>query len=80
MIILSYNCRGLGNLWVVPILHELIRTHKPDIIFLFETLVHAQRLVEIYVQIILIVTLLLIVWVRVVELEFSGAIQICVIL
>ncbi|XP_075521409.1 uncharacterized protein LOC142554629 [Primulina tabacum] len=44
MIVLSWNCRGLGNPKAVPVLRELIKTHTPDIIFLFETLVHAQKL------------------------------------
>lgn len=51
MTILSWNCRGLGNPRAVLVLRELIRTHTPDIIFLFETLVHAQKLEDIRIKI-----------------------------
>lgn len=34
---LSWNCRGLGNSRAVRSLGDLIRSHKPDIIFLSET-------------------------------------------
>ncbi|XP_073019349.1 uncharacterized protein [Primulina eburnea] len=51
MIVLSWNCRGLGNPRAVPVLRELIRTHTPDLIFLFETLVQAQKLEDICIKI-----------------------------
>lgn len=51
MIILSWNCRGLGNLRAVPTIKDLIRTNRPDIIFLFETLVQASKIEEIRVKI-----------------------------
>jgi len=47
MIILSWNCRGLGEPRTVPALCDLIRIHKPDIIFLSETLCHANKIVEV---------------------------------
>jgi exonuclease III len=47
MIILSWNCRGLGHLSAVPSLRDLIRLHKPDIIFLCETLCHANKVEEL---------------------------------
>jgi len=47
MIVLSWNCRGLGHPDAVPSLRDLIRHHKPDIIFLCETLCHANKIEEI---------------------------------
>lgn len=38
MIILSYNCRGLASLPKKLALKELVRSNKPDIILLQETL------------------------------------------
>lgn len=43
MIVLSWNCRGLGNLSAIPSLKDLTRSHKPDVIFLCETLVHGKK-------------------------------------
>ncbi|XVF67744.1 hypothetical protein PTKIN_Ptkin10aG0146700 [Pterospermum kingtungense] len=51
MIILSWNCRGLGQPQVVWVLSELIRVHRPDMVLLFETLVHINKLEEIRVKI-----------------------------
>lgn len=47
MIILSWNCRGLGHPRAVPILCELIKAHKVDVVFLSETLVHGVKIEEI---------------------------------
>lgn len=38
MIILSYNCRGLASLPKKLALKELVRSNKPDIILLQETI------------------------------------------
>lgn len=42
MIVLSWNCRGLGYPQSVPALRELVKAHKPDVVFLFETFVSRQ--------------------------------------
>lgn len=46
MRIMSWNYSGLGNAKAVSILCELIRAHKPDVIFMFETLVSFSRIEE----------------------------------
>ncbi|CAN0881186.1 Transposon TX1 uncharacterized 149 kDa protein [Linum grandiflorum] len=50
MIILSWNCRGLGQDRAVRALEDLIRVHRPDMVFLIETLVAKQKLEEIRVK------------------------------
>lgn len=45
--ILSWNCRGLGHLSAVPTLKNLIRSHKPDFIFLYETLVNENKIEDV---------------------------------
>ena len=47
MTILSWNCRGLGNILAVQVLRELVRTHKVDFIFLFKILCHFNRVEEV---------------------------------
>jgi exonuclease III len=37
MIILSWNCRGLGNSQTIQTLRRLVRTKKPSLVFLMET-------------------------------------------
>ncbi|GAU25945.1 hypothetical protein TSUD_16830 [Trifolium subterraneum] len=49
MIILSWNCRGLGGLSAIPNLKKLARGHKPDILFLSETLSHNRHIESIRV-------------------------------
>ena len=44
MICLSWNFRGLGQARAVHALSELVKTHKPTVIFLFETLVHSNKI------------------------------------
>lgn len=39
MYLLSWNCRGVGNLRIVRILRDLIKSLNPTFIFLSETLV-----------------------------------------
>nr|DAD30368.1 TPA_asm: hypothetical protein HUJ06_009219 [Nelumbo nucifera] len=51
MICLNWNYRGLGNPRAVRTLRELIRSRKPDAIFLIETLVHVNKIEEIRIQI-----------------------------
>ncbi|MCH83589.1 DUF4283 domain protein, partial [Trifolium medium] len=50
MIILSWNCRGLGGPSAIPNLKKLAQGHKPDILFLSETLSHARQLESIRVM------------------------------
>lgn len=49
MIVLSWNCRGLGNFPAILALRELVRVHKPNVIFLFETLSHSSKIEELHV-------------------------------
>ncbi|XP_075663398.1 uncharacterized protein LOC142632978 [Castanea sativa] len=37
MIVLSWNCQGLGNPWAVTVLSHLVREKAPDVLFLMET-------------------------------------------
>jgi len=43
MSIIGWNCRGLGNLSVIPKLKYLVHYYKPDVLFLSETLVHSNK-------------------------------------
>lgn len=43
MILIEWNCRGLGNTHTVRVLRDLIRYHKPDLLFLSETLVDSNE-------------------------------------
>ncbi|GAU28887.1 hypothetical protein TSUD_293390 [Trifolium subterraneum] len=49
MIILSWNCRGLGGPSAIPNLKKLARGHKPDVLFLSETLSHNRHIESIRV-------------------------------
>ncbi|CAN1729936.1 LINE-1 reverse transcriptase homolog [Linum perenne] len=50
MIIISWNCRGLGQPRAVRALSELVKVHRPDVIFLSETLVQKQKMEEIRIK------------------------------
>jgi hypothetical protein len=41
---IAWNCRGLGNLRVIPKIKFLVRYYKPDILFLSETLVEVNKI------------------------------------
>ncbi|XP_059433934.1 uncharacterized protein LOC132167054 [Corylus avellana] len=43
MSILSWNCRGLGNLWIVRDICRLVKEKKPNLVFLMETKLMASR-------------------------------------
>ncbi|CAN0925181.1 Transposon TX1 uncharacterized 149 kDa protein [Linum grandiflorum] len=47
MIFLSWNCRGLGQPRSVQALSELVSAHRPDVVFLSETLVGKQSMEKI---------------------------------
>ena len=44
MNIISWNCRGLGNLRAVLALHNLVKTQGPKILFLMETKLDVRRM------------------------------------
>ncbi|CAN0858263.1 hypothetical protein LINGRAHAP2_LOCUS7162 [Linum grandiflorum] len=50
MIVLSWNCRGLGQSRAESVLSELITTHRPNVVILLETLVNKSRMEEIRVK------------------------------
>ena len=50
MICLSWNCRGLGQARAVQDLSELVKTHKPMVIFLIETLVNSNKIESLRVK------------------------------
>lgn len=50
MIILSWNCRGLGQPAIVPAPCELVKVRRLDVIFLFETLSFDVRLESLRVK------------------------------
>ena len=37
MSLLSWNYRGLGNLWTVKVLEKVVNKEEPKIVFLMET-------------------------------------------
>ncbi|CAN0858065.1 hypothetical protein LINGRAHAP2_LOCUS7059 [Linum grandiflorum] len=44
MIIMSWNCRGMGQPRAVQVLGELIQTHRPGIVILLETFANKSRM------------------------------------
>jgi exonuclease III len=44
MKLLAWNCRGLGRGTAARALRSLIRTHKPDLLFLCETKLSASSI------------------------------------
>jgi hypothetical protein len=44
MIILSWNCRGLGNLRTVHYLSRMVREKKPEVVFLMETIMRRRKM------------------------------------
>ena len=49
MKVLSWNCRDLVKLRVVPVLKDILGVHKPGTLLLSKTLVHSNRVEEIRV-------------------------------
>jgi len=50
MIVLSWNCRGLGQPRAIPNLCGLARSHRPGVIFLSETLSHVRKIKDVRVK------------------------------
>ena len=50
MICLSWNCRGLGQDRAVQALSELVKTHRPMVVFLFETLDNGNKIESLRVK------------------------------
>lgn len=48
MNLLSWNCRGFGNHRAVCVLGEMLKTHKPDFLFLSETLSISNKIEELF--------------------------------
>jgi hypothetical protein len=44
MILMSWNCRGLGNPEAVRALHLMVKTKGPQVLFLMETKLDAGRM------------------------------------
>lgn len=49
MIILSWNCQWIGHPTAIPFLCDLVRTRKPNVILLCETISHSNNIEEIRV-------------------------------
>ena len=47
---LSWNYRGLGNSRAVCSLCDLVKSHRPRILFLMETLVHEMKIEELRIK------------------------------
>ena len=50
MICLSGNCRGLGQAYAVHALSDLVKTHRPMVVLLFETLVNSNKIESLRVK------------------------------
>lgn len=50
MNVLSWNCQGLGNLKRVRVLCDLIKSHKPDVLFLSETISKADSIEQLRIK------------------------------
>ena len=46
MSIISWNCRGLGNLRIVHALEKVVNKEEPDIVFLMETKVDKKEWID----------------------------------
>ncbi|RHN78278.1 putative endonuclease/exonuclease/phosphatase [Medicago truncatula] len=47
MNVISWNCRGLGNVKAVPCIKDLIRVYKSDVVILIETLVESNKISDL---------------------------------
>lgn len=47
---LGWNCKGVGNPRTVRALNDLVRGHKPDVLFLSETISNADRIEKLRIK------------------------------
>lgn len=47
MSLLSWNCGGLGSSRAVRVLRDILKSHQPDLVFLSETLLIGNKIVEL---------------------------------
>ena len=47
---ISWNCQGLGNSRSIQNLREIIRSQRPSLIFLIETLVNDEKIEQLRIQ------------------------------
>ena len=47
MIIMSWNCRGLGNRSAIRVLADLVRSKGPNVLFLMETKLSVTEMIPI---------------------------------
>ncbi|CAH9062479.1 unnamed protein product [Cuscuta europaea] len=50
MEIVSWNCRGLGNLATVQVLIDVVQSKRPGVLFLMETKVNRDKCEELKTQ------------------------------
>lgn len=50
MILIGWNCRGLRQPRTVRVINEMMKSHKPVIPFLFETLVKGNKIANLAVK------------------------------
>jgi exonuclease III len=51
MIMLSWNCQGLRNLWTVHEFCRMVREKKPNLVFLMETKLRKNKMEVIWMKI-----------------------------
>lgn len=51
MNLIGWNCRGLGKPRTVRVLNEMVKSHKPSILFLSETLAEGKKIEEVAMKI-----------------------------
>lgn len=47
MNVISWNCRGVGSARTVRVLKEMVKSHKPDLLFLSETKADSNKVANI---------------------------------
>lgn len=52
MMMLSWNYRGLGNYRTVRVLRDLVKSRKPNFLFLSETITVSNKIKELCVQLV----------------------------
>ncbi|CAN0915184.1 hypothetical protein LINGRAHAP2_LOCUS28980 [Linum grandiflorum] len=51
MIVMNWNCKGIGQSRAVHVLGELIQTHRPGVLILLETFADKSRMKEVRVAV-----------------------------